>query len=672
MANRFQWIQRSRSLTTQTALLVRGPSRCCKRAMTTSTTATKPLRTWRSIRSHPAGLQPIRTMTTAIPENNAGIDWNRTHSCGELSTLHEGEEVTLCGWVHMMRDFGESLSFIALRDGKGLTQAVLSADTLRSQGQKLSMESVICIKGIVSCRPEKEINKNMQTGAIEIKVSELTVLNTAAALPFPLFSQTDKLANETLRQQYRYLDLRRDQLQHNLRTRSTLALLVRDILAHDHGFVEIETPTLFKRTPGGAAEFPVPTQKAGQFYTLVQSPQQFKQLLMVGGLDRYFQFARCYRDEGGRGDRQPEFTQIDLELSFTTRAEIENIIEGLVKAMWKRAVGVDLQTPFTRMTFETAMNLYGVDKPDTRFDMKLHNVTSHVDVNTSSGILREALVEGNAMIGIKVPQATGIFTKGISKKLQEYVKGLNHQGIIQTVVGKDAMWKSPIANQVSDAERVAITNQFKAEEGDVLLLAVGAQPRMLDLFGKLRLHCADLVEDSGVQLRDPSIFNFLWVDDFPLFEIDEETGGIASTHHVFTAPVPGDEGLLATDPLRVRGQHMDLVLNGVELGGGSIRNHNADMQSYIIEHVLKEDKQAFEHLIKALTYGAPPHGGLALGFDRLMMVLLGTENLRDVIAFPKSFAGKDLMGDSPCEIADDYLSKYHIEVKHTLPVEDPL
>uniref|UniRef100_A0A8B9SXQ6 Aspartyl-tRNA synthetase 2, mitochondrial n=1 Tax=Anas platyrhynchos TaxID=8839 RepID=A0A8B9SXQ6_ANAPL len=531
-------------------------------------------------------------LTQLLVSHNFNSFVARTNTCGELRSAHVGQEVTLYGWIQYQRHG----LFLVLRDFQGLTQIILPQDEAHSHVRKLlsnaPVESVVRVTGIVSSRPPGQENPKMPTGDIEVKVETAEILNSCKKLPFEIKDFIKK--SEALRMQYRYLDLRSFQLQYNLRLRSQIVMRMREYLCNLHGFVDVETPTLFKRTPGGAKEFLVPSREAGKFYSLPQSPQQFKQLLMVGGVDRYFQVARCYRDEGSRPDRQPEFTQIDIEMSFVDQAGIQRLIEGAVT------------TPFPSMTYEEALAGYGTDKPDTRFGMKI------VDI---SDILRRSDVQF-VQNALSYPRGT--------------VKAICIPQGVRYLKNKDL--------------------------DSFLFLQCSA-------LGSLRLESADLLEAAGMMLRDPTAFHFLWVVDFPLFLPKEENPAeLESAHHPFTAPHPADTNLLYSDPTKVRSQHYDLVLNGNEIGGGSIRIHNAEQQRFVLEKVLKEDSEVLSHLLEALEFGAPPHGGIALGLDRLISLIVGAPSIRDVIAFPKSFRGRDLMGNAPDYVTPEELEPYHIQV----------
>ncbi|XP_066453609.1 aspartate--tRNA ligase, mitochondrial isoform X2 [Eleutherodactylus coqui] len=522
------------------------------------------------------------------------------------------------------------------------------------------LESVLLVKGTVIPRPSGQENSKMATGAVEVQAKDVQILNTCRKLPFEIKDSVKK--SESLRMQYRYLDIRSAQLQYNLRLRSRMVMKMREYLCNQHGFVDVETPTLFKRTPGGAKEFLVPTQEPGKFYSLPQSPQQFKQLLMVGGLDRYFQVARCYRDEGSRPDRQPEFTQIDIEMSFVDQLGIQRLVEGLLRYSWPEEKGA-LPDSFPIMTYAEAMSSYGVDKPDTRFQMKITDVTAEMRV-LSIGYVQEALSKSHGCVkAIRVPEgAKYLKGKALDSTLQT-IRDQYKQDIMAVTVRSDGSWKSSLGRNLSEELQKVLAGVTRAKAEDLLLLAAGPLDTACNALGKLRLDLASQLEECGVPLRDPSAFHFLWVVDFPLFLPKEETPGqLESAHHPFTAPHPEDMALLYTEPAKVRSQHYDLVLNGNEVGGGSIRIHSSELQRWVLQDLLKEDVNLLSHLLEALESGAPPHGGIALGLDRLIAVIVGAQSIRDVIAFPKSFRGYDLMSNAPDYVSTEDLQSYHIQV----------
>uniref|UniRef100_A0A4W5L7I0 Aspartyl-tRNA synthetase 2, mitochondrial n=1 Tax=Hucho hucho TaxID=62062 RepID=A0A4W5L7I0_9TELE len=567
----------------------------------------------------------------------------RSHTCGELRPADVGKEVTLCGWVQYLR---QDL-FVIMRDFSGLAQILIPQDEakidLKTALCDLPPESVIRVKGTVRLRPDGQENK-MPTGEIEVLAESVEILNVCRKLPFEIKDFVKK--SESLRMQYRYLDLRSSQMQYNLRLRSQLVMKMREYLCNVHGFVDVETPTLFKRTPGGAKEFVVPSREPGRFYSLPQSPQQFKQLLMVAGIDRYFQLARCYRDEGSKPDRQPEFTQVDIEMSFVDQAGIRGLIEGLVQYSWPVEKG-PVSTPFPCITYEKAMKDYGVDKPDTRFAMKLMDISKTFH-NTEIEFLKDALNQpGGCIQAICIPD--GAVRMPIKPSIFFLVKA-------------DGALKSPLNRLMPASAKQQLLQMAQARPGDLLLISAGTQ-ECRPLLGKLRLQCAELLEGSGVAVRDPSAFHFLWVVDFPLFlPKEEDPDQLESAHHPFTAPLPEDAHLLYSLPHKVRGQHYDLVLNGCEIGGGSIRIHKASDQQHVLETILKEDPSLLSHLLEALDSGAPPHGGIALGLDRFLSIIVGAPSIRDVIAFPKSFRGHDLMSRAPDFVSEDELKSYHISV----------
>jgi aspartyl-tRNA synthetase len=598
----------------------------------------------------------------------------RTHHCNELRPAHIGQIVTLSGWVHSRRDLG-GLIFIDVRDREGRTQTVFDPSDLPKElferAAALRSECVVSVTGKVRQRPEGTNNPKIPTGEVEVMVKELEVLNVADVLPFPVDDpEAASKVNEELRLKYRYLDLRRPEMARNLKLRSKVAIATRQFM-DEQGFLEIETPTLFKSTPEGAREFLVPSRvNPGQFYALPQSPQQFKQILMVGGVEKYFQLARCYRDEDLRADRQPEFTQIDIEMSFIEREDIYALIEGLLKRVWKTALNLDVPTPFKRISFEEALNRWGIDKPDTRFGMELVDFTEEFRASKFK-VFSGAVASGGVVKALNAKGLAGA-TQGQIETMTEYAKSFGAKGLAYIKVEKGAdgatvEWKSPIVKFFSDAEKAALASKLKIEEGDLILFAADQWLNACEILGKIRLYCADVLKGQGKLAIPADRFDFLWVVDFPLLSFDKEQNRWYSSHHPFTAPVAEDIALLKTDPKKVRGQHYDVVVNGVELGGGSIRIHQPDVQKTVFEEVLQippeETKLRFGYMLEAFRYGAPPHGGIALGFDRLCAILCGTPSIRDVIAFPKTAKGTDLMTDSPAAVSPRQLRDLHIEVK---------
>ena len=592
----------------------------------------------------------------------------RTHHCNELRPAHIGQIVTLSGWVHSRRDLG-GLIFIDVRDREGRTQTVFDPSDLPKElferAAALRSECVVSVSGKVRQRPEGTNNPKIPTGEIEVMVKELEVLNVADVLPFPVDDpEAASKVNEELRLKYRYLDLRRPEMARNLKLRSKVAIATRSFM-DEQGFLEIETPTLFKSTPEGAREFLVPSRvNPGQFYALPQSPQQFKQILMVGGVEKYFQLARCYRDEDLRADRQPEFTQIDIEMSFIEREDIYSLIEGLLKRVWKTALNAEVPTPFKRISFEEALNRWGIDKPDTRFGMELADFTEEFRASKFK-VFSGAVAAGGVVKAMNV-KGMACATQGQIETMTEYAKSFGAKGLAYIKV-EGGEWKSPIVKFFSEAEKAALASKLKIEEGDLILFAADQWLNACEILGKIRLYCADVLKGQGKLTIPADRFDFLWVVDFPLLSFDKEQNRWYSSHHPFTAPVAEDIPFLKTDPKKVRGQHYDVVVNGVELGGGSIRIHQPDVQKTVFEEVLQippdETKLRFGYMLEAFRYGAPPHGGIALGFDRLCAILCGTPSIRDVIAFPKTAKGTDLMTDSPAAVSPRQLRDLHIEVK---------
>src|SRR5476651_728757 len=592
----------------------------------------------------------------------------RTHHCNELRPAHIGQTVTLSGWVHSRRDLG-GLIFIDIRDREGRTQTVFDPSDLTKEiferAASLRSECVVSITGKVRARPTGTQNTKIPTGEVEVGVTELEVLNMAEVLPFPVDDpEVAKSVNEELRLQYRYLDLRRPEMARNLRLRSKVATAAR-VFFDEQGFLEVETPTLFKSTPEGAREFLVPSRTSvGQFYALPQSPQQFKQILMVAGVEKYFQLARCYRDEDQRADRQLEFTQVDIEMSFIEREDIYALIEGLLKRVWKTALNVEIPTPFKRLSFHEALNRFGIDKPDLRFGLELVDFTEEFRASTFK-VFSGAIANGGVVKALNTKGMAGA-TQGQIETMTEYAKSFGAKGLAFIKV-ENSEWKSPIVKFFNDAEKAALTSKLKIEEGDLILFAADQWLTACEILGKIRLYCADVLKMQDKLVIDPHQFNFLWVIEFPLLGFDREQNRWYSSHHPFTAPVTEDIPLLKTDPKRVRGQHYDVVVNGVELGGGSIRIHQPDVQKTIFEELLAIPpgmvKARFGYMLEAFRYGAPPHGGIALGFDRLIAILCGTPSIRDVIAFPKTAKGTDLMTDSPSTVEPKQLRDLHIELK---------
>ena len=598
----------------------------------------------------------------------------RTHHCNELREEHVGQVVTLNGWVHSNRDLG-GVVFIDVRDREGRTQAVFDPSDLPADlfetASRLHSESVISVTGKVRVRPDGTKNEKIDTGLVEVLADKLEVLNHADVLPFTIDDpEVAAKVNEELRLKHRYLDLRRPEMIHNMRLRSRVATATR-VFMEEQGFLEIETPTLFKSTPEGAREFLVPSRiHAGQFYALPQSPQQYKQILMCAGVDKYFQLARCYRDEDLRADRQPEFTQVDIEMSFIEREDIYNLIEGLLKRVWKTALDIDVPTPFPRIPFEEVMNRWGIDKPDTRFDMEIVDMTD--DFASSEFKVFSGVVSNGGVVKVLNAKGFACVTQGQMETMTDYAKGFGAKGLAYIKV-ENGEWKSPIVKFFSDAEKAALQEKMGIEEGDLILFAADEWLNACEILGKIRLYCAEKLSEMGKMTIPTDQFNFLWVVDFPLLMFDKEMNRWYSGHHPFTSPVAEDVPKLTSDPKAVRGQHYDIVVNGVELGGGSIRIHNRDVQKTIFEEVLQIPpdvaQERFGYMLEAFRYGAPPHGGIALGFDRLIAMLCNSESIREVIAFPKTAKGTDLMSDSPGSAEAKQLRDLHINLRVPKPQE---
>ena len=596
----------------------------------------------------------------------------RTHHCNEIRDEHVGQAVTLNGWVHSNRDLGGVL-FIDIRDREGRTQAVFDPSDLPADlfetASKLHSESVISVTGKVRVRPDGTKNEKIDTGLVEVVAEQLEVLNHADVLPFSIDDpEVAAKVNEELRLKYRYLDLRRPEMIHNMRLRSRVATATR-VFMEDQGFLEIETPTLFKSTPEGAREFLVPSRlHPGQFYALPQSPQQYKQILMVAGVEKYFQLARCYRDEDLRADRQPEFTQIDIEMSFIDRDDIYALIEGLLARVWKTALGIDIHTPFPRIPFEEAMNRWGTDKPDTRFDMELVDMTG--DFASSEFKVFSGTVAKGGVVKALNAKGFACVTQGQMVTMTDYAKSFGAKGLAFIKV-ENGEWKSPIVKFLSDAEKAALQEKLAIEEGDLILFAADKWLNACEILGKIRLYCAEKLTEMGKMSIPADRYNFLWVVEFPLLMFDKEMDRWYSSHHPFTSPVEEDIPKLSSDPKAVRGQHYDIVVNGVELGGGSIRIHQRQLQKTIFEDLLQIPadvaQERFGYMLEAFRFGAPPHGGIALGFDRLIAMLCNAESIREVIAFPKTAKGADLMSDAPGTAEPKQLRDLHINLRVSKP-----
>jgi aspartyl-tRNA synthetase len=583
----------------------------------------------------------------------------RSHHCNELRESHIGQTVTLIGWVNSARDHG-GVIFIDLRDREGLTQCVFHPEEnaeLAKLSHTLREEDVVQVTGVISNRLEGTANDKIGTGAIEIVAKELNIVNKADVLPFQLDKE---LSNEDLRMKYRYLDLRRARMSQNIRQRAIITSAARRYL-DESGFFEIETPILSNPTPEGARDFLVPSRlNPGRFYALPQAPQQYKQLMMVAGLEKYYQIARCFRDEDLRADRQPEFTQIDLEASFVGQEDIIKLVEGLLASMFKAGLGIDVPTPFPRMTYREAEDVYGSDKPDTRYDMKIIDLAD-VFAATEFKIFRSTLDGGGVVRAINAKGFAGITTGQMNRLNEIAIQAGLPVKTLAFIKCEGGEYKSPLWKFFTDAEKDALVSQMHIEEGDIVFFVAGARESVSTILGRVRVECANMME----LVKNSTAFNFLWVVDFPLLALDEETGHWGAVHHPFTRPNPDDVAKLdAGDYANVRAVAYDVVLNGYELGGGSIRIHEKDLQAKMFEvlGVGPEEQQIkFGHILDAFRFGAPPHGGLALGLDRIAMLVAGEDSIREVIAFPKNNKGADLMAQSPCEIGFKELREVYIQ-----------
>ncbi len=576
----------------------------------------------------------------------------RTHTCGELTINDLNKEVTLTGWVQKSRDLG-GMTFVDMRDRYGITQLTFNSDDdaeLRAQARELGREFVIRVTGKVIERSSK--NLKMNTGEVEIKVAKLELLNAAKLPPFLIEDETD--GGDDLRLKYRYLDLRRNPIRNNLVLRHKMAQEVRKYL-DGLDFIEVETPVLIKSTPEGARDFVVPSRmNPGEFYALPQSPQTFKQLLMVSGFDRYFQIVKCFRDEDLRADRQPEFTQIDCEMAFIEQEDILTVFEGLIRTLFKNVKGVDL-AEVPRMQYADAMRLYGSDKPDTRFDMQFVEFNAIV-----KGFGFPVFDSAELVIGINA-KACAEYTRKQIDELTDFIKRpqIGATGLIYLRHGVDGSLKSSVDKFYNEDELKKWSIAFNTEPGDLILIMAGQTDKVRKQLSELRLEMG-----NRLGLRDRNVYAPLWVLDFPLLEWDEDSQRFHAMHHPFTSPKPEDIGMLDTNPAAVRANAYDMVVNGTEIGGGSIRIHDRDLQSLMFKHLgftVEEAQKQFGFLLDAFEYGAPPHGGIAFGFDRLVSIFAGLDSIRDVIAFPKNNSGRDVMIDSPSTIADEQLKELKIK-----------
>ena len=582
----------------------------------------------------------------------------RSHHCGALRKTDAGSRATLCGWVDSRRDHG-GVVFIDLRDRNGVTQVVFRPEEhaeAAAAAHGLRSEDVLQVSGTVAPRLTGTENTRLATGEIEVVADTLTILNKADVLPFPLDEES---VNEDLRLEHRYLDLRRPAMVRNLTVRHKIIKATRDYF-DGQGFLEIETPVLSKSTPEGAREFLVPSRIfPGSFYALSQSPQQYKQLLMVAGVEKYFQIAKCFRDEDPRADRITELTQIDLEASFIRPDDIYTLIEGLLVDVFRAARGVEIPTPFDRLTYDEAMNRYGIDKPDRRFGLELVDLCD-VFGESQFKVFRSALDSGGVVKAINAKGFAGI-TTGQIENLTELAKQSGAKGLAFIKV-ENGEWKSPIVKFFSEAEKAALTERLGIEEGDLILFGADTWDTVCTVLGRIRLRVAEILK----LVKDPSELNFLWVVDFPLLAYSAEEQKWNAVHHPFTRPKAEDVPLIeAGEYGKVRAEAYDVVLNGVEIGGGSIRIHEADLQAKMFGVLgISPEKQQllFPHLLKAFKFGAPPHGGVALGVDRLVMLAVGTENIRDVVAFPKNNRGEDLMMNSPSAAEPRQLRELGLQV----------
>lgn len=580
----------------------------------------------------------------------------RTHSCNELTSANIGEEIILMGWVLRRRDHG-GVIFIDLRDRHGLTQIVFNPEVnpeVHTKAHQLRSEWVIAIRGTVKARLDGMANKKLDTGEIEVFIDELRILNTSETPPFPLDEESE--ISDNIRLQYRYMDLRRPEMAAKLYQRHKAVQSIRTYL-NDNEFLEVETPMLTRSTPEGARDYLVPSRvNAGKFYALPQSPQLFKQLLMIAGVDRYYQIVKCFRDEDLRADRQPEFTQIDMELSFMDEEQIIAITEGMIGKLFKDTLEIDVAPPFQRISYDEAMRRFGTDRPDNRFGFELVDLTEIA--RTCSFKVFRSTADGDGTVRAINAKGCATFSRKELDGLTDYVAQFGAKGLAWVKMKADGEWQSPIAKFFSDEERAAMTEALAAEEGDLLFFGADKTSVVLPVLGELRVELA-----RRLDLLDKKTFNFIWVTDFPLMEFDENKKRFQALHHPFTAPKDEDLDKLESDPGSVYSQAYDLVLNGTEIGGGSIRIHQRDIQAKVLKALDIGDEEAndkFGFLLRALELGAPPHGGLAFGLDRLLMIITGSSSIRDVIAFPKTQRATCPLTEAPAGVSRKQLTELYL------------
>ncbi len=586
--------------------------------------------------------------------------WKRTLMCGEVRPVHEGQTVTLMGWVHRRRDHG-GLIFVDLRDREGIVQVVFYPDLspeAHEKAHRLRSEYVIAVQGQVVRRPEGTENPDLPTGAMEVRATELRILNRSRTPVFPVDEDTD--VGEDLRLRYRYLDLRRPGLQRNLRLRHRAAAVVRRFL-DEQGFLEVETPVLTRSTPEGARDFLVPSRlHPGKFYALPQSPQLFKQILMMAGVDRYFQIVKCFRDEDLRADRQPEFTQIDVEMSFVTPDDVMGVMEDMVAALWREVAGIGLERPFPRLSYRDALDRFGTDAPDIRFGLELRDVSRSV-AGSEFKVFAGAVARGGVVKAVNAKGAGEVLSRKEIDDLAGFVAPFGAKGLAWIRIQPDGSWQSPIAKFLGEEARAGIRKALGPEPGDILFFVADTAEVANLALSRLRVHLAE-----RLGLVPEGRWAFCWITDFPLLEWDPDEKRYVALHHPFTSPVPEDVPKLSESPLDVRAQAYDLVLNGTEVGGGSIRIHDPAVQQEVFRALgigPEEAREKFGFLLEALEFGAPPHGGIAFGFDRLLMFLCGTPSIRDVIAFPKTQRGTCPLTDAPAAVDPAQLRELHLRIR---------